>query len=81
MKRQPLSKNKVFTAWLCVVAAAVIAAAVSAEKQALSFANEDFYTDGEFDVEKGRDAIVKLCEYHGYPIFPGFHPCSWSVSG
>ena len=36
------------------------------------FNNADFYSsDGKFNVEKGKDAILELCRYHRYPIFPG----------
>jgi len=36
------------------------------------FNNADFYgTDGKFNVEKAKDAIIALCRYHRYPIFPG----------
>jgi len=46
-------------------------------KKKLGFVNEDFYTDGKFDAEKGKDAIIALCKYHGYPIFPGFRDSLW----
>ena len=36
------------------------------------FNNADLYgADGKFDVEKGKDAILELCRYHRYPIYPG----------
>jgi D-lyxose ketol-isomerase len=28
-------------------------------------------------VEKGKDAVVTLCEHHGYPVFPGFRDNLW----
>ena len=35
------------------------------------FNNADFYgADGKFNVEKAKDAILELCRYHRYPIFP-----------
>ncbi len=33
--------------------------------------------DGKFDVEKGKDAIIALCKYHGYPIFPELREKLW----
>lgn len=33
--------------------------------------NEEFYSDGKFDLEKAKDGILALCRWHGYPVFPG----------
>ena len=42
------------------------------------FNNADFYgADGKFNVEKGKDAIIELCRYHRYPIFPGMREKLW----
>jgi D-lyxose ketol-isomerase len=41
------------------------------------FNNGDFYKDGKFDVEKAKDAIIALCNHHGYPIFDGFREKLW----
>ncbi len=49
----------------------------SREKKPLVFKNEDFYTDGKFDEEKGKDAIVALCRYFHFPMFPGFRDKLW----
>jgi hypothetical protein len=47
-------------------------------KPRICFQDEEFLgPDGKFDVEKGKDAILALCEYHGYPIFPGFRDNLW----
>ena len=44
----------------------------------LGFNNADFYNaDGAFDVEKGKDAIITLMKYHGYPIFPDIREKLW----
>lgn len=32
---------------------------------------------GKFDVEKGKDAVLALCRYHGYPVFPGLREGLW----
>lgn len=49
------------------------------EKQAcIHFKNESFYdAQGKFDVEKAKDAVLALCKYHGYPIFPGMREKLW----
>jgi len=39
--------------------------------------NESFYKGGKFDVEKGKDAILALMEFHGYPIFPETREKLW----
>ncbi|MDR1959492.1 MAG: hypothetical protein LBQ54_10715 [Planctomycetaceae bacterium] len=41
------------------------------------FNNADFYTDGKFDEEKARDAIIRLCRFHRYPVFPGLREKLW----
>ena len=44
----------------------------------LGFNNADFYgADGKFDVEKGKDAIITLMKYHGYPVFPDIREKLW----
>jgi D-lyxose ketol-isomerase len=48
------------------------------KKASLRFKNETFYgNDGKFSVNKGKDAILALCEYHGYPVFSGFRENLW----
>ena len=47
------------------------------KKKGLAFKNADFYKDGKFDVEKGKDAIIALMEHHGCPIFPDFREKLW----
>ena len=47
-------------------------------KPKIRFTDEELAgPDGKFDVEKGKDAIEFLCDYHGYPIFPGFRDGLW----
>lgn len=58
-------------------AAAAAVAPVAAAKPALTFKNEDFYTGGKFDREKGIDAIVSLCIFHGYPVPENFRNDLW----
>jgi D-lyxose ketol-isomerase len=42
------------------------------------FKNEDFYgADGKFDLEKAKDAIIALCQFHGYPVFPALRENLW----
>ena len=44
---------------------------------ALRFKNEDFYTDGKFNVDKARDAIIELCRYFKYPVFSDMKDLLW----
>ncbi|GEM_PF-6319955 len=52
-------------------------AGAAAEAARPQFRNEDFYTDGQFDVEKGKDGVLALCRWYGYPIFPGLREGLW----
>lgn len=47
------------------------------QRPSLQFDNADFYTDGKFDEEKAQNAIVTLCRYHRYPMFPDFKERLW----
>ena len=62
-----------------VVAGSPLSRAAEGEQKAgLSFRNEDFYgADGKFDEAKAKDAIVKLMEYHKYPVFPDAKEKLW----
>jgi len=53
------------------------AACIKADKGNLSFDNASFYKDGKFDIEKGKDAVMALAKYHGYPVFPGMRDKLW----
>ena len=45
---------------------------------AIQFDNASFYNaEGKFDVEKGKDAIMALLKYHGYPVFAGMREKIW----
>ena len=44
----------------------------------INFNNADFYgEDGKFDVEKGKDPVITIMKYHGYPIFDGLREKLW----
>jgi len=49
----------------------------NAAKPTINFKNEDFYTAGKFDKEKGIDAVVALCNFHGYPVTENFRKDLW----
>ncbi len=50
----------------------------AARKESLVFENASFYgKDGKFDVEKGKDAVMALAAFHGYPVFPGMREQLW----
>ncbi|MCL2709446.1 MAG: hypothetical protein FWE95_01070 [Planctomycetaceae bacterium] len=42
-----------------------------------TFDNASFYVDGKFSEERAKDAIISLCRYHGYPIFPDLREKLW----
>lgn len=43
-----------------------------------TFNNADFYdSQGKFSEEKAKDAILALCRYHRYPIFPKLREKLW----
>lgn len=53
------------------------AAAAPAEK-GLKFNNADFYDlDGSFNEDKAKDAIIALCRYFNYPVFPDLKERLW----
>lgn len=43
----------------------------------LKFNNEDFYSDGKFNEDKAKDAIIALCRYFNYPVFPDLKERLW----
>lgn len=81
MDRRTLLKAAGSAAGLAVVGATGMAGAddkCGKDKSKICFKNEQFYgSDGKFDVEKGKDAIISLCEYHGYHVFPGLRENLW----
>ncbi len=77
MKRRTLLQMTAAGAGLTAIQAASAAEKRNRKKKKPAFRNKSLYTDGKFDVEKGKDAIVKLCEYHGYPVFPDFREKLW----
>lgn len=65
-------------AFSAVVRAADAAPQPAAGKPKIRFTDDELAgADGNFDVEKAKDAIEALCKYHGYPIFPGFRDGLW----
>jgi D-lyxose ketol-isomerase len=68
---------KVIGAGIGVLAAGIPSLAQAATKPKLSFRNEDFYKNGKFDPEAGKDAIIQLMNYHGYPVFKGLREQLW----
>jgi len=45
--------------------------------RSLRFRNEDFYTNGKFDLEAAKDAYIELCKYHHYPVFKDARDKLW----
>lgn len=82
MKRRELLRITAAGAGLATFSTVSAGAAERKKRKAqnarkLKFKNDSFYKDGKFDVEKGKDAIVALCEFHGYPLFPDFRENLW----
>ena len=77
MNRRTLLQMTAAGAGLTAMQTVAQAASKNRKKSKLTFRNKSFYTDGKFDVEKGKDAIVALCKHHGYPIFPDFREKLW----
>ena len=56
----------------------VVHAADGPGKVRIQFNNADFYDkDGKFLMDKAKDAVLALCKYHGYPIFPDLREKLW----
>jgi len=52
--------------------------AATAQAAGLKFKNADFYDkDGQFNVEKAKDAVIKLMKHHGCPVFAGLREKLW----
>ncbi len=66
------SKTRQIASGLACLGLAIVAGGC-----ATSYQNEDFYKDGEFDVEVAKDAYVALMKSHGYPIFEGIRDQLW----
>ena len=63
---------------LLVILFASISCSTENTKILPEFSNDSFYDDaGVFLVDKAKDAIIQLAEYHGYPIFPDFKEKLW----
>ena len=86
--KDSISRRKLLAVTAAGVAATVGGSSVLAQQRnilpqrrnrpALQFDNASFYDkDGKFDVEKGKDAIITLCRYHGYQVYPKFREQLW----
>ncbi|MEI6866409.1 hypothetical protein [Flavicella sp.] len=52
--------------------------AIVDSKKELKFTNEQFYdASGKFLVEKAKDALIEMLEYHDYPVFAGLREKIW----
>lgn len=77
MDRRTLLKTAGSAAGLAAVGA-VAGTAGAAEKPCIKFKNEDFYdADGKFDEAKAKAAVLTVCKYHGFPLFPGVEEGLW----
>ena len=77
MNRRTLLKTTAIGAGSAIVGTASTAQGARRRKK-LAFKNKDFYqADGTFDVEKGKDAVLNVCKFHGYPVFPELREKLW----
>lgn len=81
ISRRSLIKTAGCTAGLAATGACGLADGASSDakdKTLIRFKNADFYdADGKFLEDKGKAAVLSLCKYHGYPVFPGFAENLW----
>jgi len=83
--RNPLNRRSLLQAAGSLAGLAAVGAmstafgeAHAAERPRIVMKNEEFYdAGGKFVVEKGKDAILTLARYHGYPVFPGLREGLW----
>ena len=75
MKR--ITALKVIGTGMGMIATGIPCRAAAADKAKLAFRNADFYKNGKFDVDAGKDAILELMRYHGYPVFKGIREQLW----
>jgi D-lyxose ketol-isomerase len=79
MSRRVLMKTAGCGLGLAAAAATgAVAASPEDNKQLLKFDNAELYAaDGTLDVDKAKKAILRLCEYHKYPVFPDLEKNLW----
>ncbi len=79
--KQTINRRAMMKAVGASVALAGVGNAHSAETKTessqLSFRNEDFYTNGKFDLEAAKDAYIELFKYHHYPVFKDAREKLW----
>lgn len=85
MSKSQMNRRSLLQAAGSVAGLAAVGAASAAEtcpvagaaKPKLAFDNASFYEGGKFSLEKAKDAVLELCKYHNYPIFPGLREGLW----
>ncbi len=74
--------KKLMIALSCTILVLPLARALaddpSGPPEELAFDNASFYdAEGNFLLEKAKDAYVELMKYHGYPVFEGIRDRMW----
>lgn len=78
MSRRALMKSAGCGLGLAAVAAGRVAGGAEDSQRSLKFDNAEFYgSDGSFQVDKAKQAILRLCAYHNYPVFPDLAQNLW----
>jgi hypothetical protein len=72
MDRRSMLKTSGTLAGLAALNQSVSGEEKAAKQQdGIAFDNAEFYdAEGNFLEDKAKDAVVRLCQYHGYPVFP-----------
>ena len=73
---------KVVGAGLCVAAAGAAGCEAPAARteptRGIAFKNADFYdAAGKFNVDAGKEAVIAVMKYHGYPVFKDMKQKLW----
>ena len=84
-KRSAINRRSLLKATGSLAGLAAVGGVASAEtvpprtnRPKPQFNNADFYDKkGRFLLESAKDAVLSLCNYHGYPIFPTMRENLW----
>ncbi|MCL4201503.1 MAG: hypothetical protein KJ000_03350 [Pirellulaceae bacterium] len=78
MDRRSMLKTSGTLAGLAALSQTVAGEDKEPKQPRLQFDNADFYDSaGDFRDDKAKAAVVRLCQHHGYPVFPGFADNLW----
>ncbi|MHC4754934.1 MAG: cupin domain-containing protein [Planctomycetota bacterium] len=77
-KKMICNLRKIYPSIIVILAVCALLFLQGCGGKNLTFDNASFYNDdGTFNVDAGKDAYIKMMEFHGYPIFPGLRENMW----